>query len=230
MVIEKIIANITAETCCPAEEIFSDSSVHKVARTRSAFIHTVKQLFPGTTMTELMSTFTGIRHKSAYYYYEDMHDKLMDRRNDDTKALEYRDLVEDLQLTFPNLERAQKLVDESLNERTAAPVYKGKRTLSELPEVAKLVVTYIGNLMRLPVDAVYASRARVSLRIAAAETLKRLFPQVNNKTLAPVIQKDRSNLYHMNKILEERIYKEPRSLEAVCFRELVAELLIAFPS
>jgi len=228
-VIDKVIAVISFSTGIEVSDILSDRSSADIVLARMAYMITVFRLFPDSNIQELVRVLFGrYRPSWTHHNYLKSHAALMDPKvRPDEKAVRYRDLIEEMECTFPSLAKALELV--FLDEECRS--FDISEDITELRCTNVLLTMFIGMVMKVPVSEMIAiPRTHFRLRIARMTVIKRRFPQLTVEDLAEVTSMCTSSITYSKKLQRTELTQSATGdFQVMCHCGLMQELKTAFP-
>lgn len=219
-VIAKVLAVITASTGCTHEDIRSASRKDVLLIPRVSLTATIARLFPDYSPTYFFDDVLPGKSRWMLKYYLEQHSAFMsaDNLSDDMyyDAIEYRDLIDELQKTFPTPAKAVQMINIHSCRRIRYEVNsKGNLDDPSCKCAMVLMVMYAAVLSEVPIQLIRSASRKTEFvipRIAISQHLRRLFPKLQLGRIGAFIGKDHTSVMHQIKSHQKIVQEKNRSI------------------
>ena len=213
--INRILGVISASMDCPREKILSNSKKPLCVDTRTAFIMTLFRVFPNSHIVELVNfALRGCKDRTVYYWYKNNHERMYTPAMEfDKRAIVYRDMIDDLTLTFPEypLEKYEDVLP--LEDK-------------EFQEVGVSIIKFTCSIIQISDESLlFRDRQYHFARNAIIIHLKKLFPRLILQELGDFMKLDHTSIIHTYHLHEEMVLSKcKKTFGFVRYFELLEEL------
>lgn len=199
-ILEKVLLVVTTSVGCTREELCSNCRKRTWVAARVAFTMTALRLFAPTKRCTFVASILPGKNRFALYHYLKVHETLSNPSTKGIEAVTYRDLMQELQETFPTPAQALKMISVRSNHRTKYEIDPNAHYDNPTNRcIRALLMMHTAILSEVSVPKIRSNNKQIELvhaRIAVSLHTRRLFPQMPLERIGVMIGKHHATVLH----------------------------------